>query len=65
MEFLVGEPLQDELDSLRRVEPEPEEVVQAGGLFAELRGDSETAVAVEPSIEVIESGAVEVKAPTT
>jgi DNA-directed RNA polymerase subunit beta' len=39
VEFLVGEPLQEELDSMRRVEPEP--AVPAGGLFAELRGDTE------------------------
>jgi DNA-directed RNA polymerase subunit beta' len=37
IEFLVGEPLQKQLDSMRRVEPEP--AVPAGGLFAELRGD--------------------------
>ena len=37
IEFLVGEPLQEQLDSMRRVEPEP--AVPAGGLFAELRGD--------------------------
>jgi DNA-directed RNA polymerase subunit beta' len=68
MEFLVGEPLQEELDSLRRVEPEPETVVQAGGLFAELRGDGETAAAAEPSVEVVEvteSEVVEEQAPTT
>jgi len=39
VEFLVGKPLQEELDSMRRVEPEP--AVPAGGLFAELRGDVE------------------------
>ena len=39
VEFVVGEPLQEELDSLARVEPEP--AVPAGGLFAELRGDTE------------------------
>jgi DNA-directed RNA polymerase subunit beta' len=38
VEFLVGEELQQELDSLRRVEPEPEPEL-VGGLFAELRGD--------------------------
>ncbi|TDJ48900.1 MAG: DNA-directed RNA polymerase subunit beta' [Gemmatimonadetes bacterium] len=52
VEFLVGKPLQEELDSLRRVEPEP--AVPAGGLFAELRGD------VEPEAsqtgEAIEAG---------
>ena len=39
VEFLVGEPLQRQLDSMRRVEPEA--TVPAGGLFAELRGDSD------------------------
>lgn len=52
VEFLVGKPLQEELDSMRRVEPEP--AVPAGGLFAELRGD------VEPEAtqagEAIEAG---------
>ncbi len=43
VEFLVGEPLQREIDSLRRVEPEPEEAVAAGGLFAELRGEMDVA----------------------
>ncbi|HEM46982.1 MAG TPA: DNA-directed RNA polymerase subunit beta', partial [Alphaproteobacteria bacterium] len=41
VEFLVGEPLQEQLDSMRRVEPEP--AVPAGGLFAELRGDQDGA----------------------
>jgi len=41
IEFLVGEPLQEQLDSMRRVEPEP--AVPAGGLFAELRGDQDGA----------------------
>ncbi|MGD8497008.1 MAG: DNA-directed RNA polymerase subunit beta', partial [Gemmatimonadales bacterium] len=41
IEFLVGEPLQEQLDSMRRVEPEP--AVPAGGLFAELRGDQDAA----------------------
>ena len=45
MEFLVGEPLQEELDSLRRVEPEPTPI-PTGGLFAELRGDGETEAVV-------------------
>jgi DNA-directed RNA polymerase subunit beta' len=42
VEFLVGEPLQRELDAMRRVQPEPDEAVAAGGLFAELRGEMET-----------------------
>ncbi|MFW6085530.1 MAG: DNA-directed RNA polymerase subunit beta', partial [Gemmatimonadota bacterium] len=41
IEFLVGEPLEEQLDSMRRVEPEP--AVPAGGLFAELRGDPDGA----------------------
>ena len=41
VEFLVGKPLQEQLDSMRRVEPEP--AVPAGGLFAELRGDQDGA----------------------
>jgi len=70
MEFLVGEPLQQELDSLRREEPEPDVVAQAGGLFAELRGDADTVAVAEPAVEVIEvveaadSDAVEEQAPT-
>jgi len=71
MEFLVGEPLQEELDSLRREEPEPEAVALAGGLFAELRGDADSVAVVEPTAEVTEvveaadSEAVEEQAPTT
>jgi DNA-directed RNA polymerase subunit beta' len=71
MEFLVGEPLQQELDSLRREEPEPEAVALAGGLFAELRGDADSVATVEPTVEVMEvvdaadSEAVEEQAPTT
>jgi len=44
VEFLVGEPLQQELDAMRRTTPvEPEApVAAAGGLFAELRGEMET-----------------------
>ncbi|MFQ5747613.1 MAG: DNA-directed RNA polymerase subunit beta' [Gemmatimonadota bacterium] len=38
VEFLVGEPLQKELDSMRRVASEP---AMGTGLFAELRGDVE------------------------
>ena len=38
VEFLVGEPLQKELDSMRRVTPP---VPAPTGLFAELRGDTE------------------------
>ncbi|UCG75059.1 MAG: DNA-directed RNA polymerase subunit beta', partial [Gemmatimonadota bacterium] len=37
VDFLVGEPLQRELDAMRRVTPEPEPVT--GGLFADLRAD--------------------------
>lgn len=71
MEFLVGEPLQEELDSLRRVDPEPEMVPPAGGLFAELRGDADAVAVVQPGVEVIEvvkaadSEAAEEQAPTT
>ena len=71
MEFLVGEPLQQELDSLRREEPVPEVVAQAGGLFAELRGDADSVAVAEPAVEAIEvvevadSEAVEEQAPTT
>jgi DNA-directed RNA polymerase subunit beta' len=43
VEFLVGEPLQEELDAMRRTPPAPEEPVAAGGLFAELRGEMEPA----------------------
>jgi DNA-directed RNA polymerase subunit beta' len=56
LEFLVGEPLQQELDSLRRVEPEPTPI-PAGGLFAELRGDGETEVAVAVGADVDGQGA--------
>jgi DNA-directed RNA polymerase subunit beta' len=49
VEFLVGQPLQEELDSMQRVEPEP--AVPAGGLFAELRGDAEP-VAAEAGGEI-------------
>jgi DNA-directed RNA polymerase subunit beta' len=48
VEFLVGEPLERELDALRRTQPEPEEPALAGGLFAELRGEME---AVEPEVQ--------------
>ncbi|MCK5446610.1 MAG: DNA-directed RNA polymerase subunit beta', partial [Gemmatimonadetes bacterium] len=48
VEFLVGEPLQEELDGLRRTQPEPEEAVAAGGLFAELRGEMEPS---EPEVQ--------------
>jgi DNA-directed RNA polymerase subunit beta' len=49
VEFLVGEPLERELDALRRTQPEPEEpAALAGGLFAELRGEME---AVEPEVQ--------------
>ncbi|MBK5097946.1 MAG: DNA-directed RNA polymerase subunit beta', partial [Gemmatimonadetes bacterium] len=71
MEFLVGEPLQEELDSLRRVDPEPEMVPPAGGLFAELRGDADAVAVVQPGVDVIEvvkaadSEAAEEQAPTT
>ncbi|MEN8144830.1 MAG: DNA-directed RNA polymerase subunit beta' [Gemmatimonadota bacterium] len=40
VEFLVGEPLQEELDSMRRVTPP---APAPTGLFAELRGDTEPA----------------------
>jgi DNA-directed RNA polymerase subunit beta' len=49
VEFLVGEPLQRELDAMRRVQPEPEEAVAAGGLFAELRGEMEAAETEAPA----------------
>ncbi len=55
VEFLIGESLQAELDSLRRVEPEPEPV-PAGGLFAELRGDMD---AESATLLVGETGASE------
>jgi len=46
VEFLVGEPLQEELDALRRRQPEPEEpIATAGGLFAELRGEMDSSEA--------------------
>jgi DNA-directed RNA polymerase subunit beta' len=48
VEFLVGEPLQKELDAMRRVQPEPEDPVAAGGLFAELRGEMEPS---EPELQ--------------
>ena len=48
VEFLVGEPLQKELDAMRRIQPEPEEPVAAGGLFAELRGEMEPS---EPELQ--------------
>jgi hypothetical protein len=49
VEFLVGEPLERELDALRRTQPEPEEpAALASGLFAELRGEME---AVEPEVQ--------------
>ncbi|MGW8283774.1 MAG: hypothetical protein ACWGON_10785, partial [Gemmatimonadota bacterium] len=54
MEFLVGEPLQEEIDSLRRVEPEPETVV-AGGLFAELRGDSDSVAVAGADVDTLDS----------
>ncbi|MCL7972210.1 MAG: DNA-directed RNA polymerase subunit beta', partial [marine benthic group bacterium] len=51
VEFLVGEPLQEELDAMRRRQPEPEEpVTAAGGLFAELRGEMETDVPETPDV---------------
>jgi DNA-directed RNA polymerase subunit beta' len=49
VEFLVGEPLQEELDAMRRKAPEPEEPVAAGGLFAELRGEMEPEEAEAPA----------------
>ncbi len=59
VEFLVGEPLQEELDAMRRKQPEPEEpVTAAGGLFAELRGEMETNVPETPDVP----GATEVQA---
>jgi DNA-directed RNA polymerase subunit beta' len=50
VEFLVGEPLQEELDAMRRTQPEPDEpAAAAGGLFAELRGEMETDAAELPA----------------
>jgi DNA-directed RNA polymerase subunit beta' len=43
VDFLVGEPLQRELDEMRRVEPAEPAVAAAGGLFAELRGEAQPA----------------------
>jgi DNA-directed RNA polymerase subunit beta' len=59
VEFLVGETLQAELDSLRRVEPEPEPAVPVGGLFAELRGDidAESSILGAPESEAAEERA--------
>ncbi|MDT8437149.1 MAG: DNA-directed RNA polymerase subunit beta' [Gemmatimonadota bacterium] len=50
IEFLVSEPLQAELDAMRRVEPEPE--TAALGLFAELRGESDGEGDAEAPVEV-------------
>jgi DNA-directed RNA polymerase subunit beta' len=51
VEFLVGEGLQEELDAMRRVQPEPEEAaaVAAAGLFAELRGEMDVVQAETPA----------------
>ncbi|MFW6089628.1 MAG: DNA-directed RNA polymerase subunit beta', partial [Gemmatimonadota bacterium] len=56
IEFLVGEPLQEQLDSMRRVEPEP--AVPAGGLFAELRGDPDGGADEDEDDEGAEAEAV-------
>jgi DNA-directed RNA polymerase subunit beta' len=50
VDFLVGEPLQEELDALRRVEPAAS-AVPAGGLFAELRGEAQAVEAVEEEVQ--------------
>ncbi|MDT8437327.1 MAG: DNA-directed RNA polymerase subunit beta', partial [Gemmatimonadota bacterium] len=54
IEFLVSEPLQAELDSMRRVEPEPE--AAALGLFAELRGEGDGDAEVGLELGVAEAG---------
>ena len=49
IDFLVGEPLQRELDEMRRVVEEPEPVV--GGLFADLRAEDGAPEATAPVVE--------------
>ena len=64
VEFLVSESIQAELESLRRVEPEPEPV-PVGGLFAELRGDMDAESAPVLAGEAGESETAEESAPAT
>ena len=49
IDFLVGEPLQRELDEMRRVVEEPEPAV--GGLFADLRAEDGAPEATAPVAE--------------
>jgi DNA-directed RNA polymerase subunit beta' len=49
VDFLVGEPLQQELDAMRRVVEEPEPA--AGGLFADLRAEDGTPETTAPVTE--------------
>ncbi|MEE9579661.1 MAG: DNA-directed RNA polymerase subunit beta', partial [Gemmatimonadota bacterium] len=49
IDFLVGEPLQRELDAMRRVEEEPEPAV--GGLFADLRAEDVASETTAPVAE--------------
>jgi DNA-directed RNA polymerase subunit beta' len=49
IDFLVGEPLQRELDEMRRVVEEPEPA--AGGLFADLRAEDGAPAATAPVAE--------------
>ncbi|MEJ2371664.1 MAG: DNA-directed RNA polymerase subunit beta', partial [Gemmatimonadales bacterium] len=49
VDFLVGEPLQRELDAMRRVVEEPEPA--AGGLFADLRAEDSTPELTAPVVE--------------
>jgi hypothetical protein len=49
VDFLVGEPLQRELDAMRRVVEEPEPAV--GGLFADLRAEDPAPETIAPVAE--------------